>query len=52
VKSLSPDARAVLGAQAVRAFGYGLTSVLLGVTLDRLGFSGVEIGRASSRERV
>jgi MFS family permease len=26
-----------MAAQAVRALGYGLTSVLLGVTLDRLG---------------
>ncbi|MDP9333228.1 MAG: MFS transporter [Actinomycetota bacterium] len=33
-----------MAAQAVRAFGYGLTSVLLGVTLDRLGFSGVAAG--------
>jgi MFS family permease len=38
------DVRAVLAAQALRAFGYGLTSVLLGVTLQRLGFSGFEAG--------
>src|SRR5262245_8488735 len=33
-----------MGGQAVRAFGYGLTSVLLGVTLDHLGLSGWEVG--------
>src|SRR5512138_2368780 len=33
-----------MAAQAVRAFGYGLTSVLLGVTLDELGFSGLQTG--------
>ncbi len=42
--TISRDARLVLAAQAVRAFGYGLTSVLLGVTLDELGFSGLEVG--------
>jgi MFS family permease len=44
VKHMSADARAVLAAQALRAFAYGLTSVLLGVTLDALDFSGVEAG--------
>jgi MFS family permease len=44
MRTMSPDARVVLEAQAVRAFGYGLTSVLLGVTLDRLGMSGVKAG--------
>jgi MFS family permease len=42
--AVSADTRLVLGAQAVRAFGYGLTSVLLGVTLDALGFSSLEAG--------
>jgi MFS family permease len=44
VTTIRGDARVVLAAQAVRAFGYGLTSVLLGVTLDELGFSGLEAG--------
>jgi MFS family permease len=34
---LSADARKVIGAQALRAFAYGLGTVLLGVTLDDLG---------------
>jgi MFS family permease len=42
--TLSRDARLVIAGQAVRAFGYGLTSVLLGVTLDHLGLSGWEAG--------
>lgn len=42
--SWSPDARKVLAAQALRAFGYGLASVLLGVTLSRRGFSPAESG--------
>ena len=42
--TITHDARVVLGAQAVRAFGYGLTSVLLGVTLYELDFSGLEAG--------
>jgi len=41
---VSSDARLVMAAQAVRAFGYGLTSVLLGVTLEHLKFSGLEVG--------
>lgn len=44
---ISGDARLVMGTQAVRAFGYGLTSVLLGVTLDELGFSGLAAGGCS-----
>jgi MFS family permease len=42
--AMSRDARLVIGGQAVRAFAYGLTSVLLGVTLDRLGLSGWQAG--------
>ncbi|HYL52792.1 MAG TPA: MFS transporter [Acidimicrobiia bacterium] len=42
--TITHDTRVVLGAQALRAFGYGLTSVLLGVTLDELDFSGLEAG--------
>lgn len=42
--SLSPDARRVLVAQALRAFAYGFGAVLLGVTLDERGFSGFEVG--------
>jgi MFS family permease len=38
------DARLILGAQAARAFAYGLGAVLLGTTLDQLGFSSGEAG--------
>jgi MFS family permease len=38
------DARRILLVQALRAFVYGLGSVLIGVTLADLGFSGVEVG--------
>lgn len=41
---LSADARRILTVQALRAFAYGLGSVLVGVTLERRGLSGVEIG--------
>src|SRR5262245_22475967 len=44
MRSLGRDARLVIAGQAVRAFAYGLTSVLLGVTLDHLGMSGWEAG--------
>jgi MFS family permease len=38
------DVRLVFGAQAARAYAYGLGAVLLGSTLDRLGFSSTEVG--------
>jgi MFS family permease len=38
------DARRILAVQALRAFAYGLGSVLIGVTLARRGLSGVEVG--------
>jgi MFS family permease len=41
---LSADARRILAAQALRAFGYGATAVLLGVSLDERGLSSVESG--------
>jgi MFS family permease len=41
---LSGDARRLLGVQALRAFAYGLGSVLIGVTLARAGRSGAEVG--------
>jgi MFS family permease len=41
---LSADARRILTVQALRAFVYGLGSVLIGVTLERRGLSGVEVG--------
>jgi MFS family permease len=41
---LSSDARKILAAQAVRAFGYGLTSVLLGASLLARGWSGGQVG--------
>jgi predicted MFS family arabinose efflux permease len=41
---LSGDARRILAVQALRAFVYGLGSVLIGVTLERRGLSGLEVG--------
>jgi predicted MFS family arabinose efflux permease len=38
------DARRILAVQALRAFAYGLGSVLIGVTLARRGLSGWEVG--------
>lgn len=38
------DVRRVFGAQAARAYAYGLGAVLLGSTLDRHGFSSTEVG--------
>ena len=42
--TLGPDARRILLVQALRAFAYGLGSVLIGVTLADLGLSGVQVG--------
>jgi predicted MFS family arabinose efflux permease len=42
--SLTLDARRILFLQALRAFAYGLGSVLIGVTLARQGLSGLEVG--------
>ena len=42
--SLTPDARRILAVQALRAFAYGLGSVLIGVTLARRGLTGFEVG--------
>jgi hypothetical protein len=41
---LGADARRILVVQALRAFAYGLGSVLIGVTLADLGLSGVQVG--------
>jgi MFS family permease len=41
---LSPDVRRILAAQALRAFGYGLGAVLLGVTLRQRGYSAALAG--------
>ncbi|HMG26823.1 MAG TPA: MFS transporter [Acidimicrobiia bacterium] len=41
---LTPDARRILWAQAMRAFAYGFGAVLLGTTLDREGFSSGQVG--------
>ena len=41
---LTGDARRILAVQALRGFAYGLGSVLIGVTLARLGLSGFEVG--------
>jgi predicted MFS family arabinose efflux permease len=37
---LTADARRILSVQALRAFVYGLGSIVIGVTLDRAGYSG------------
>jgi len=41
---LGPDARRILLVQALRAFAYGLGSVVIGITLADLGYSGVQVG--------
>ena len=41
---MTSDARRILALQALRAFAYGLGSVLIGVTLARRGLSGFEVG--------
>ena len=41
---LTRDARRILAVQALRAFAYGLGSVLIGVSLARHGLSGFEVG--------
>jgi predicted MFS family arabinose efflux permease len=42
--TLGGDAQLIFLVQALRAFAYGLGSVLIGVTLADLGLSGVEVG--------
>jgi predicted MFS family arabinose efflux permease len=41
---LTGDTRRILAVQALRAFAYGLGSVLIGVSLSRHGFSGAQVG--------
>ncbi len=41
---LSADAHRILAVQALRAFAYGLGSVLIGVTLADSGLSGAQVG--------
>ncbi|MGH3105511.1 MAG: MFS transporter [Gaiellaceae bacterium] len=41
---LSADARTLLAIQALRAFAYGLGSVVIGLSLARAGLSGLEAG--------
>jgi len=41
---MSADARRILAVQALRAFVYGLGSVLIGVALEHRGLSGTEVG--------
>lgn len=41
---LSVDGRRLFAVQALRAFAYGLGSVLLGITLERRGLSSVSVG--------
>lgn len=41
---LTGDTRRILAVQALRAFAYGLGSVLIGVSLAAHGFSGAEVG--------
>ena len=42
--TVTADARRILAVQALRAFAYGLGSILIGVTLARRGLSGFEVG--------
>ncbi len=44
VQSITPDGRLVILARALRTFGYGFTSVLLGVMLTRAGLPALSIG--------
>ena len=41
---INSDGWRIIMARALRSFGYGFTSVLLGVTLNAAGFSTVQIG--------
>jgi MFS family permease len=41
---LSPDARSIVAVQALRAFAYGLGSVLIGASLAHSHLSGTEVG--------
>jgi len=41
---MTADARRIVAAQAARAFAYGLGAVLLGATMNELGFDTVEVG--------
>lgn len=41
---MTGDGRLIFAAQAIRAFGYGFTSVLLGVTLAASGWSTTKVG--------
>ena len=43
-RSRLTDSRRILAVQALRAFAYGLGSVLIGVSLARRGLSGFEVG--------
>ena len=43
-RMMNADGRIVVAARAVRTFGYGFTSVLLGVTLVAAGFSTIQVG--------
>ena len=41
---MNTDGRRVVMARALRSFGYGFTSILLGITLTSAGFSTLEVG--------
>ena len=41
---MNTDGRRVVMARAIRSFGYGFTSILLGITLTSAGFSTLEVG--------
>ncbi len=41
---MSADGRRIVMARAVRSFGYGFTSILLGITLTSAGFSPFQVG--------
>src|SRR5450759_4566617 len=41
---MNADGWRVVMARAIRSFGYGFTSILLGITLTSAGFSTIEVG--------
>ncbi|MBI2247691.1 MAG: MFS transporter, partial [Armatimonadetes bacterium] len=41
---LSPDGKLILAARGIRTFAYGFLSILLGLYLDGLGFSPLQVG--------
>ena len=49
---MNADGRRVVMARAIRSFGYGFTSILLGITLTSAGFSTFEVGLVLTAAQV